>query len=174
VGWGTGRGRVCLYIRRIINPILLKTLVVTKFSRSGWHRYSLNWMTMTVMVLVVKVHQEAIHAASTATPTTKAASPIVQHPDTVELLHDQAVCMRYYESSRALLGDEGTEIAAVIRAIERNHLRKQLDAWKRKHKSLWAKPDLLPVVRVHPAATLLHILTDARMVIVFGDINCDP
>jgi hypothetical protein len=87
------------------------------------------------------------------------------HPESVELLRDQASCMRFYESSRALKGDEGPEMANVVRAVERKHLHKQRKAWKKKHGSLWAKPDPSPVVRVHPAMTLRDVLKDARMVV---------
>ena len=87
------------------------------------------------------------------------------HPEEVEVLRDQASCMRFYEASRALKGDEGLEMANVIRAVERKHLYQQRKAWKKKHGSLWAKPDPLPVVRVHPAMTLRDVLVDSRMVV---------
>jgi tetratricopeptide (TPR) repeat protein len=90
----------------------------------------------------------------------------VIHPDSVEPLKDQASCMRFYESMRALKGDEGIEMANVVRAVERKHLYQQRKAWKKKHGSLWAMPDPAPVVRVHPAVTLGQVLRDDRFVVV--------
>jgi tetratricopeptide (TPR) repeat protein len=87
------------------------------------------------------------------------------HPESVELLRDQASCMRFYEATRALKGDEGPDMANVVRAVERKHLYQQRKAWKAAHGSLWAKPDPNPVVRVHPAATLKDVLLDGRLVI---------
>jgi tetratricopeptide (TPR) repeat protein len=89
----------------------------------------------------------------------------VVHPESVEKLQDQASAMRYYESSRALKGDEGPEMATVARCIERKHLHQQRKAWKKKHKSLWARPEPCPVVRVHPAVSLIDILQDERFVV---------
>ena len=87
------------------------------------------------------------------------------HPECVEKLKDQGATMRFYESSRALKGDEGPEMATVARCLERKHLHKQRKAWKKTHKSLWSKPDPCPVVRVHPAVTLRDVLQDNRMVV---------
>mmetsp|Transcript_6859 Transcript_6859/g.12909 ORF Transcript_6859/g.12909 Transcript_6859/m.12909 type:complete len:541 (+) Transcript_6859:116-1738(+) len=87
------------------------------------------------------------------------------HPESVEKLRDQGAAMRFYESSRALKGDEGPEMATVARCLERKHLHKQRKAWIKEHKSLWAKPDPCPVVRVHPACTLIDVLKDNRMVV---------
>lgn len=89
----------------------------------------------------------------------------VIHPDNVERLLDQGSTMRFYESSRALKGDEGPEMASLVQTVERKRLHKQRKAWKKKHGSLWAKPDPPAVVRVHPAVTLQDILTDKRMVV---------
>ena len=89
----------------------------------------------------------------------------IVHPESVELLKDQSSTMRFYEASRALKGDEGPEMANVARVQERQHLHKQRKAWKKRHGSLWAKPDPCPVVRVHPAVTLRDVLTDSRLVI---------
>jgi len=89
----------------------------------------------------------------------------VIHPECVEKLKDQGVTMRFYESSRALKGDGGPEMATVARCLERKHLHKQRKAWKKKHKSLWAKPNPCSVVRLHPAVTLMDILKDKRMVV---------
>lgn len=89
----------------------------------------------------------------------------VIHPEEVELLRDQASCMRFYEASRALKGDEGPEMANVVRAVERKHLYQQRKAWKKKHGSLWSKPDPCQVVRVHPAMSLRDVLVDSRMVV---------
>eukprot|EP00977_Amphora_coffeiformis_P006196 scaffold1332_cov166-Amphora_coffeaeformis.AAC.24 len=95
---------------------------------------------------------------------TPAADEVV-HPDSVELLQDQASCMRFYEAARALKGDEGPDVANVVRAMERKHLHQQRKKWKKKHGSLWAKPDPSPLVRVHPALSLKEILADARLVV---------
>ena len=87
------------------------------------------------------------------------------HPESVERLHDQGATMKFYESSRALKGDEGPEMTKLVRAVERKRLHKQRKAWKKKHGSLWARPDPLNVVRVHPAMTLHDVLSDKRMVV---------
>jgi hypothetical protein len=89
----------------------------------------------------------------------------IVHPDSVERLLDQGSTMRFFESSRALKGDEGPEMTNLVTAVERKRLHKQRKAWKKKHGSLWAKPDPLDVVRVHPAMTLRDILLDKRMVV---------
>jgi hypothetical protein len=73
--------------------------------------------------------------------------------------------MRFYEATRALKGDEGSDMADVIRAVERKRLYKHRKGWIKKHGSLWAKPDPCPVVRVHPAVSLKDILNDSRMVV---------
>jgi hypothetical protein len=106
-----------------------------------------------------------VHESAIASQKEQNTSSVLVHPESVELLKDQASCMRFYESSRALKGDEGPEMANVVRLVEQNHLAQQRRAWKREHGSLWAKPDLAPVVRIHPAATLREILTDPRMVV---------
>jgi len=89
----------------------------------------------------------------------------VVHPESIELLKDQGSCMRFYESSRALKGDEGPEMGNVIRAVERKYLYHQRKRWKAKHGSLWAKPDPCTVVRVHPGCTLIDVLKDSRCVV---------
>lgn len=89
----------------------------------------------------------------------------VVHPESVEVLRDQASCMRFFEAARALKGDEGPDMANVVRAVERRHLYQQRKAWKKKHGSLWSKPDPSPLVRVHPAMALKEILKDPRMVV---------
>lgn len=89
----------------------------------------------------------------------------VVHPDSVELLRDQGSTMKFYESSRALKGDEGTEMTNLVLAVERQRLHKQRKAWKKRHGSLWAKPDPADVVRIHPAMVLRDILRDKRMVV---------
>jgi tetratricopeptide (TPR) repeat protein len=55
---------------------------------------------------------------------TEDAEDIV-HPDYVELLKNQSDAMRFYESSRALKGDEGEAMAEVARCVERKHLHNQ-------------------------------------------------
>lgn len=87
------------------------------------------------------------------------------HPDYVEKLKDQGATMKFYESSRALKGDEGEEFANLARLIERKHLHEQRKRWKKEHGSLWSTPGPCPVVRVHPAANLKEVLLDARMVV---------
>ena len=89
----------------------------------------------------------------------------VVHPDSVELLPDQGSTMKFYESSRALKGDEGPEMTNLVLAVERKRLYQQRKAWKKKHGSLWAKPDPANVVRVHPACSLRDVLRDPRMVV---------
>ena len=89
----------------------------------------------------------------------------VVHPDSVELLQDQGSTMKFYESSRALKGDEGPEMTNLVLAVERQRLHKQRKAWKKKHGSLWAKPDPSAVIRVHPAMVLRDVLRDSRMVV---------
>lgn len=89
----------------------------------------------------------------------------VVHPESVELLTDQGSTMKFYESSRALKGDEGPDMVNLVQAVERKRLYKQRKAWKKKHGSLWAKPDPSDVVRVHPACLLRDILCDPRMVV---------
>jgi hypothetical protein len=87
------------------------------------------------------------------------------HPENVEVLEDQASAMKFYEASRALKGDEGPEMTDLVRTLERKYLHKQRKAWKKRHGSLWAKPDPAPVVRLHPATKLRDALTDERMVV---------
>lgn len=90
--------------------------------------------------------------------------PVI-HPDSVERLKDQGAAMRFYESSRALKGDEGPEMATVARCMERKHLHHQRKAWVKKHGSLWAKPPPCPIMQVHPGATLGQVLRDKNMVV---------
>jgi tetratricopeptide (TPR) repeat protein len=87
------------------------------------------------------------------------------HPDSVEPIRDLASCLKYHEATRALKGDEGQDVADVVRALERKRLALQRKAWKDRHGSLWAKPDPCPVVRIHPAMSLKDALTDARMIV---------
>lgn len=89
----------------------------------------------------------------------------VIHPDSVERLKDQGSAMRFYESSRALKGDEGPEMATVARCMERKHLHQQRKAWINKRGSLWAKPDPCPVVQIHPGATLAQVLRHKNLVV---------
>lgn len=89
----------------------------------------------------------------------------VVHPDSVELLRDQGSTMKFYESSRALKGDEGPEMTNLVLAVERKRLYQQRKAWKKKHGSLWAKPNPADIVRVHPACCLGDVLRDPRMVV---------
>lgn len=95
----------------------------------------------------------------------KTARDEIIHPEHVQLLQTQGDTMRFYEASRALKGDEGDDMAAVVTAVARKQLHKQRQAWTKKHGSLWALPPPNPVVRVHPALTLGEILRDERMVV---------
>jgi tetratricopeptide (TPR) repeat protein len=139
-----------------------------------------NEFTCSQLAIYFEVHEAAVEEASKLKlkPTRTSSSggttneKILVHPESVELLHDQASCMRFYESSRALKGDEGIEIENVVRLVERKHLYKQRRAWKKKHGSLWAKPNPSPIVRVHPAMTLHDVVTDPRMVIPNVRYNC--
>lgn len=103
-----------------------------------------------------------VHCATS--DATNEKNPII-HPDSVERLKDQGAAMRFYESSRALKGDEGPEMATVARCMERKHLHHQRKAWVKKHRSLWAKPDPCPIMQVHPGATLGQVLRDKNMVV---------
>ena len=89
----------------------------------------------------------------------------VTHPECVQVLKDQSSCMRFYEACRALRGDEGEDIGNVVRAVERRNLYRQRKAWVEKHGSLWSKPEMNSVVRVHPALALRDVLNHARMVV---------
>jgi tetratricopeptide (TPR) repeat protein len=127
-----------------------------------------NEFVCSQLAIYFEVHESAVEASKnikTTTNPSKRCNDVVVHPESVELLYDQASCMRFYESTRALKGDEGAEIENVVRLMERKHLLKQRTLWKKKHGSLWAKPDLCPIVRVHPAMTLSDVLTDPRMVV---------
>jgi tetratricopeptide (TPR) repeat protein len=96
----------------------------------------------------------------------KGGESTIHHPDSVELLIDQNSCIKYYESSRALMGDEGIEMSSVVRAMEQKYLYLLRKKWKKQYKSLWNNPNSnCPIVRVHPACTLHDILTDYRMVV---------
>jgi Cns1/TTC4 Wheel domain len=130
----------------------------------GQQETSMKWdynneFTCSQLAVYFEVHETAVEAQK----NTK--TNVIVHPESVELLKDQASCMRYYESSRALKGDEGAEMTNLVRLLERKHLSKQRRAWKKEHGSLWAKPDPSPVVRIHPAMTLREVLTDPRMVV---------
>lgn len=118
-----------------------------------------NEFTCSQLAVYFEVHESAL---ATLKDTKK---NVLVHPENVELLHEQGSCMRFYESTRALKGDEGVEIANLVRLLEQKHLGKQRRAWKKEHGSLWSKPDPNPVVRVHPAMSLRDILSDPRMVV---------
>lgn len=90
---------------------------------------------------------------------------LLVHPESVELLKDQASTIRFYESSRALRGDEGPEMATLARTVEQRHLAQQIIAWRQRYKTLHHKPNPTPVVRVHPAIHFKAVLTDPRMVV---------
>jgi len=112
------------------------------------------------------VYFEVHTAANSDVKNDASSQSALVHPDQVEVLRDQAACIRFYEACRALKGDEGADLADVVRAIERRRLGKQQRAWKQKHGNLWSnRPDRVPVVRVHPAVTLAEVLSDPRMVV---------
>ena len=102
-------------------------------------------------------------AATSSTSTSSNTAAI--HPDSVEPLETMAATMKFYEASRALKGDEGPDIMRVAELVERKRLKKQRRAWKKQHRTLAARPDPCPCVRVHPAMTLEQILKDSRMVV---------
>ena len=104
-----------------------------------------------------------VHSTASSSGGGKGDEPV--HPESVEPLRAQGEAMRYYESSRALKSDEGPEMAEVARCTERVRLSKQRKAWKRRHGSLWHKPDPCPVVRVHPGMTLGDILRNKNMLV---------
>merc|ERR1740124_951153 len=47
------------------------------------------------------------------------------HPEFVEPLNDLKSAMKFYESSRALKGDDGPDTAHLARCVERRHLHRQ-------------------------------------------------
>ena len=87
------------------------------------------------------------------------------HPEYVSKLKDQGEAMRLYEATRALRGDEGTEMLNLVQAVERKKLYQQRKAWQKKHGSLWSTPGPCPVVEIHPAVTLGDVLADKRIVV---------
>jgi hypothetical protein len=97
--------------------------------------------------------------------TTSSTKTTAIHPDSVERLTDMAATMKFYEASRALKGDEGPDIMRVAELVERKRLKRQRKAWKKIHKTLAARPDPAPCVRVHPAMKLEQILKDSRTVV---------
>jgi Cns1/TTC4 Wheel domain len=125
-----------------------------------------NEFVCSQLAIYFEVHESAVEASKKQNNNEQLDRDItLVHPESVDLLKDQATCMRFYEASRALKGDEGAEIENVIRLVERKHLNKQRNAWKKKHGSLWAKPNPSPIVRVHPAMTLRDVLVDPSMVV---------
>mmetsp|Transcript_52649 Transcript_52649/g.157719 ORF Transcript_52649/g.157719 Transcript_52649/m.157719 type:complete len:565 (-) Transcript_52649:176-1870(-) len=96
---------------------------------------------------------------------TKGEGKMLLHPDQVEELTSRGDAARFYESARALRGDEGEALSTVAGCAERVRLARQKKAWKAKHGSLWCRPDPCPVVRVHPVVTLEQVLRDSRMVV---------
>ena len=117
------------------------------------------------LAIYFEVHESAVDASKIQNGSKIDFEGNLIHPESVDLLYDQASCMRFYEATRALKGDEGSEIESVVRLVEKKRLNKQRILWKKKHGSLWSKPDPCPVVRVHPAMTLRSVLIDARMVV---------
>ncbi|KAL7575606.1 hypothetical protein ACA910_020171 [Epithemia clementina (nom. ined.)] len=125
-----------------------------------------NEFVCSQLAVYFEVHNNNDEADKSSSDTTKTSKPPLVHPDDVELLRDQASCMRFYESSRALKGDEGPEMAQVIRALERKHLYQQRKQWKKQYKNLLANHNPNhPVIRVHPGVCLLDVLKHARMVV---------
>jgi Cns1/TTC4 Wheel domain len=125
-----------------------------------------NEFVCSQLAIYFEVHESAVRASKKQNENqTSRGCNVLVHPESVDLLQDQASCMRFYEASRALKGDEGPEIENVVRLVERKRLNKQRSLWKKEHGSLWSKPDPCPVVRVHPAMTLRNVLIDSRMVV---------
>ena len=122
---------------------------------------SSNQFVCSQLAVYFEVHEAAVADANASGNK----NSVAVHPESVQLLPDQAATMRFYESSRALMGDEGAEMATVAKLMERKLLARQRRVWCAEHGSLWAKPDPSPVVRVHPAMTLRDVLTDERMVV---------
>ena len=123
-----------------------------------------NQFVCSQLAVYFEVHEAAVADANAANASGH-KKVVAVHPESVQLLPDQAATMRFYESSRALKGDEGAEMANVAKLMERKLLSRQRRVWCAEHGSLWAKPDPSPVVRVHPAMTLRDVLTDERMVV---------
>lgn len=124
-----------------------------------------NIFTCSNLAVYFEVHEAALCQKEEQGDKSNSNKTIV-HPESVQYIGDQASCMRFYESSRALKGDEGAEIAEVVRIAAQGQLQKHQQLYKEAHGSLWAgRPDAAPVVRIHPAMTLHQILTDARMVV---------
>ena len=89
----------------------------------------------------------------------------IRHPDSVEVLPDLASTMQYYESSRVLKGDEGSDMMKVVELVERKRLKKQRKKWKQHYKTLQCTPDLADCIRIHPAMTLSDVLTHPALLI---------
>jgi tetratricopeptide (TPR) repeat protein len=94
----------------------------------------------------------------------KSSQAQLQHPDSVELLTDQNMCIQFYESCRVLRGDEGSDMIAVVRAMERKRLYRLQKRWRKQYGNLLANKPTLKVVRIHPAVTLRDVLRDSRFV----------
>ena len=90
---------------------------------------------------------------------------LVIHPESVEKLDSQGETIRFYEASRALKGDEGPDMASLVRAVERKKLHQQRKVWKKNHGSLWSRPGPCPLIQVHPATTLKDVLKHKSMVV---------
>jgi len=84
--------------------------------------------------------------------------------ESVEKLSDMGSCMNFFENARALKGDDGLEAQEKARTKERTRLGAVKRKWAEK-RGKWARPDLPGVVRVHPAMTLIDVLTDERCVV---------
>lgn len=119
-----------------------------------------NEFTCSQLAVYFEVHEAAVEQFEN-----NSNNRTLVHPESVQLLPDQAATMRFYESSRALKGDEGAAMADVAKLMERKLLARQRRAWCQQHGSLWHLPDPCPVLRVHPAMTLRDVLTDPRMVV---------
>ena len=94
--------------------------------------------------------------------------PLLLHPDAVHPITDQASCMRLYETTRALRGDEGPDMSHIVQLAEMQRRQRQQAAWRKRYGSLHAQAPHTTstgVVRVHPAMTLLDILQDPRMIV---------
>jgi tetratricopeptide (TPR) repeat protein len=99
----------------------------------------------------------------------KGNNNIIYHPEQVELLNDLSSTMKYYESSRALKGDEGPDIMKVVELVERKRLKKQRNKWKKIYKTLHNKgpysADNVDCIRIHPCTKLIDILIHSKMIV---------
>jgi tetratricopeptide (TPR) repeat protein len=128
-----------------------------------------NQFTCSNLVVYFEVHEAALEQKQQQRESSNEKTNqtnVLVHPEAVQYIGDQGTCMRFYEASRALKGDEGADIAQVVRLAAQGQLRQHQRLYKQRHGSLWAgRPAAAPVVQVHPAVTLRQVLADPRMVV---------